>query len=147
MNAQLCKNYRRNLHVAALLCGLLYAGAAMAQTYEGANAISITLLGVPLTAVAMSATGTLIGFAHVKPVEGRTKLYWLAAANTILSSWLTTFIPRVAKWEVEPALVPPMAGLVAVSVVVLAPLVVSRAPDIVSRYIDKFFGAKPQGEK
>lgn len=140
----LCLFYKRNLHIASGLFALLYAGAAWAQSFKGINEITIPFFGIPLTAVSMAATGTLIGFAHIDPIASRKKLYALMTGNTILSSWLVVLIPYWRDWTIPPGLLPPLAGVAATVTVVLSPIVVKRAPDIFGRFLDKWFGKGSQ---
>lgn len=140
MAADICLNYRRNLAVAAFLCGLAYSSVAVAQTLEGINAVSITLLGVPLTSLFMSAVGTLIGFIHIKPLSSRRRLYFGIAGHTVLAAWLTALVPRWQKWDVPPELIPPMAGLFAVCSVIFVPVVVEHGPEVLRSFLGRFFG-------
>lgn len=143
----LCLFYKRNLHIGAGITAMLYAGAAWAQAWRGVNDLTIPFFGLPLTGIAMAATGTLIGFAHIDPINSRKKLYTLMTANTVLASWLSVLVPHWMEWSIPAALVPPFTGVFASATVVLSPIVIKRAPDIVGRFLDKWFGkgSQPSG--
>lgn len=140
MGAEMCQFYRRNLWIAATVCLLSYATIASAAALDQANALSVTLLGVPLTSLLMAATGTLIGFLNIKPVGSRKRLYALIAAHTILAAWLTALVPRWQGWDIPAELVPPLAGVFAIVSVIFVPVVIEHGPVVLSAFLAKYTG-------
>lgn len=138
--ADLCRMYRQNLKFGAIFFFMLYASSAAAQVAFSINGLSVPVLGVPLTVLAMAAAGSLVGFAYTPPVESRSRLYTLALANTMLATWFVVLIPEWRGWVVSPVAQPPLAGVMAAANCVVVPMLFKRLPQLVTRFLDKHLG-------
>lgn len=128
------------MQVASSLCLVLYASVAYAQFRMS---VVVPGFGVPLTVLVMALAGSLVGFAHMPPVEPRKKLYTMIIANTVIAAWTVVLLPEWRGWTVSEVAQPPLAGVLAVLSVVLVPLIIKRLPEaasgIIDRLLQKFF--------
>lgn len=136
MNDFPCKNYQRNLLLAASL--MLYAGAALSATYQGINHLSDPIFGLRLTVLLMAFGGSLIGFAYMPPVDPRSKLYVLVMCNTVMGAWFVVLIPEWRGWVVSDVAQGPLAGVISVVSVVVVPIIIRRLPAASSAILDRF---------
>jgi hypothetical protein len=148
------------MRAGATFCLLVYAGAAWSATLP-TNVINLTVInditrpffGVPLTVLAMAATGALIGAGYTEPVESRKKLYTLTLANTLFAAWFVVLIPEWRGWSVSPVALPPLAGVIAAINCVFVPAMFKRLPSLIAYWLDHWPStrkdappAKPGGE-
>lgn len=95
--------------VAVAKVGLVFVAAAtVAPSF---NSLSVPLIGVPLSALAMAGVGAAFSFAWSPGHSSRGKLFFVAAASTVVGAACVSVIPHLLHldWPVE--LQPPLAFL------------------------------------
>lgn len=90
-----------------LVFSLCYVGTALA----GLNDISVPLVGVSLTSLTMAAVGSACAFAWAPTETSRGKLFFVAAASTIVGATAVRVIPHLFHQEWPTELQPPLAFL------------------------------------
>lgn len=77
-----------------------FAAVTATTTVPHINDISVPLLGVPLTAIGMSALGVACAFAWSKRPVSRSELFFVSFASTLVGAVMVSVIPYlVGLWN------------------------------------------------
>lgn len=78
------------------------------------NQLSVPLFGAPLTVMATSILGAVLGASYGRPIKSRRELLFTVAGHTFLAITIVAVIPAALGWEwVTRKLEAPLAGLLA----------------------------------